>query len=523
MKRWIGAAALLLLATAAQAADNAIVLTPGLGVVERSKDVGAGVQSPVAILGDTSGNPLATVPGTGNTLFALPIQGVAGGVALPVSGTFWQATQPVSGTFWQTTQPVSGTFWQATQPVSGTFWQTTQPVSLNATPSLVNGNGIVPTQGGNALSATNGIFSNVLQGNAVLSATNGLFANLLQGNAVLSSGNPLFVEIVSGSTANQNVNLNQVGGNSVVTGGVNGSQGIGGLAATGGALAGNPVLVGGSDGTDVRNLSTNAAGNLLVGAAQATVSAGNAQSSQTANGNGTAISVAGYGAALIDVNCSVNCSGGTVISFTATDVVGNYVAVGAIPISGQSQAVTSVTNQTGQILYCVPNLGYTTLRTPITSYSAGTISVTITPINANGCPYAQIANASTPGAAASSASSPVTLPALAHTSVTSLGTSLVAKAAAGNLNSFNCTAITGGAAGFCIAYNGTTAPSTGALTGANVLDSCYFDTTARGCSLAHINGSVAFSTGIVILVSSAVTPFTYTTGTDTAFISADTN
>ena len=37
------------------------------------------------ILGDTSGNPLATAPGTGNSVFALPIQGVAGGVSVPVN------------------------------------------------------------------------------------------------------------------------------------------------------------------------------------------------------------------------------------------------------------------------------------------------------------------------------------------------------------------------------------------------------------------------------------------------------
>jgi hypothetical protein len=44
------------------------------------------------------------------------------------------------------------------------------------------------TQGGSALSATNGIFSNLLQGNAVLSATNGLFANLMVGNAAVATG-----------------------------------------------------------------------------------------------------------------------------------------------------------------------------------------------------------------------------------------------------------------------------------------------------------------------------------------------
>jgi hypothetical protein len=111
MKHLALAAALVFLSVApALAADNAIVLTPGTGVTERSKDVGSGVQSVIVIPGDTSGNPLATAPGTGNTSFALPMQGVAGGVAMPVSGTFWQTTQPVSGTFWPYSlgQQVSG-------------------------------------------------------------------------------------------------------------------------------------------------------------------------------------------------------------------------------------------------------------------------------------------------------------------------------------------------------------------------------------------------------------------------------
>jgi hypothetical protein len=111
--------------------------------------------------------------------------------------------------------------------------------------------------------------------------------------------------------------------------------------------------------------------------------------------------------------------------------------------------------------------------------------------------------------------------ALSHASVTALGNSLVVKASAGNLYAFNCSAIAGAAAGNCIAYNGTAAPGTGALTGANVLDSCNFDTTTKGCSLSRIPMGVNYSTGIVILVSSAASPFTYTTGTDTAFISAD--
>jgi hypothetical protein len=66
-------------------------------------------------------------------------------------------------------------------------------IGLNTTPSIANGNGVVPTQGGAVLSATNGGYQNILQGNAVLSATNGVFSNILQGNAVLSTSNPIFI------------------------------------------------------------------------------------------------------------------------------------------------------------------------------------------------------------------------------------------------------------------------------------------------------------------------------------------
>ena len=65
-------------------------------------------------------------------------------------------------------------------------------------------------------------------------------------------------------TTTQPVNLGQVGGTNIVTGGVAGTQGVGGLAATGTAVAGNPVLVAGSDGTNARTLAVDALGNLRV-------------------------------------------------------------------------------------------------------------------------------------------------------------------------------------------------------------------------------------------------------------------
>ena len=96
-------------------------------------------------------------------------------------------------------------------------------------------------------------------------------------------------------------------------------------------------------------------------------------------------------------------------------------------------------------------------------------------------------------------------------------TSLVVKASAGNLYGAYCTGIAGGA-GYMIVYNGTTAPSTGALTAANVLDFAYFNGVA-GCAITYSGiPPVNYSTGIVILLSSASTPFTYTTGTVTGAI-----
>ena len=86
----------------ALAADNAVIVTPGSGVTMRSKDIGAGVQSMMPIPGDVAGNPLATAPGSGNASYALPMQGVVGGVAMPISqatAASLNATVVGTGTF----------------------------------------------------------------------------------------------------------------------------------------------------------------------------------------------------------------------------------------------------------------------------------------------------------------------------------------------------------------------------------------------------------------------------------------
>lgn len=102
----------------------------------------------------------------------------------------------------------------------------------------------------------------------------------------------------------------------------------------------------------------------------------------------------------------------------------------------------------------------------------------------------------------------------------SLGTSIIAKNAAGVVFGFYCSGIAGGAPGYCIVYNSATVPTTGALTGANVLDYCYF-TGPAGCSLNRTPIGRTASAGVVALISSATSPYTYTTGVLTGGASVD--
>jgi len=205
------------------------------------------------------------------------------------------------------------------------------------------------------------------------------------------------------------------------------------------------------------------------------------------------------------ISC-ITASNSTTVNFTPGSGYSVVVSGGGGGSGGGGSSTTNVTQWAS-----------TNVATPTTWGTAPTGTNNIPGVNDN----VVACGVCTTGVATPANSSPVVQATATHASVTALGTSLVAKASAGNLLGFYCSAITGGAAGYCIAYNGTTAPGTGALTGANVLDSCYFSTSAQGCSLSRIPSGVAYSTGIVILVSSAVTPFTYTTGVDTAFIAAD--
>lgn len=105
-----------------------------------------------------------------------------------------------------------------------------------------------------------------------------------------------------------------------------------------------------------------------------------------------------------------------------------------------------------------------------------------------------------------------------HAATSGLASSLVVKAIAGNLYNVNCTAITGNAAGYCVVINATSAPTTGSAI--TPLDFCYAANTG-GCSLTHADIPINYSTGIVVLLTTAASPYTFTSGVDTAAIGAD--
>lgn len=115
----------LIISTPSLAVDNTVTLTPGAGVTMRTQDVGAGIQSPYNILGNTAGTSIYGTAGTANAS-VLTVQGIASGTTIPVSLTSTTITGTVA----------------ATQ--SGTW--TVQPGNTaNSTPWLVTGSGTAGT------------------------------------------------------------------------------------------------------------------------------------------------------------------------------------------------------------------------------------------------------------------------------------------------------------------------------------------------------------------------------------------
>src|SRR5271165_3331889 len=75
-----------------------------------------------------------------------------------------------------------------------------------------------------------------------------------------------------------------------------------------------------------------------------TAVSGTLQSGATASGNGTVLAVQGLSAALVTVNCSVACTGGTTINFEISQDGTNFVAVNGQQL-GTNTIATTVVNQ----------------------------------------------------------------------------------------------------------------------------------------------------------------------------------
>lgn len=150
-----------------------------------------------------------------------------------------QAAIPISGT-------ITGTLDVGTFPDNEPF----NLAQINGT-TVVVGNGVTGT---GSLRVTIASDNTAFSVNAIQSGT---WSNRISdGSDIatvinLAGEDPLAVALVDGTGtqySNLPTNVTQINGTTIVTGGVNGTQGVGGLAATDASVSGNPVYVGGRSG-----------------------------------------------------------------------------------------------------------------------------------------------------------------------------------------------------------------------------------------------------------------------------------
>lgn len=225
--------------------------------------------------------------------------------AVPVSGTFFQATQPVSiaasvavtgpltdAQLRATPVPVSGTVTANTGltqpltdaqlrasavPVSGTFFQATQPVSAAS----------LPLPSGAATSA------NQTTGNSSLSSIDAKLSSL--GQKTMASSAP--VVIASDQSAIP------------ITGSITASNPS--VSATGAAVPAQGTMVGGTDGTNLRALKTDANGELQIDVLSSALPSGAATSANQITVNNSLSNIDGKLPGLIASRIPVDGSGVT--------------------------------------------------------------------------------------------------------------------------------------------------------------------------------------------------------------------
>lgn len=192
--------------------------------------------------------------------------------------------------------------------VSGTLpaFASTPTFALNATPSLANGNGVVPTIGG-----------------AVYSATNGAYFNLLQGNAVNASGNPIFTQNTAGAAIMGKVGIDQT--TPGTTNGVLGKVWDGTTTAT--VNSGDSGLT-----VHVANTLTGVGNNADAIAVTAAPNAGSPVIDYLFGFNGTTWDrLQVDGSKFLKVNCSAGCSSSASITSWGGGTLGAMANFGTTP------------------------------------------------------------------------------------------------------------------------------------------------------------------------------------------------
>jgi hypothetical protein len=168
------------LITPSFAADNAVIMTAGSGITFRSKDIGAGVQSPMHIIGDLTGTAIYGTAGTANAN-VITIQGIASGTVVPVSLTSTTITGTVAAT-------QSGT-WNITN-VSGTVSLPTGAATAANQATEISSLATIATNTGAAIPAGSAIIGQVGIDQTTAGTTNAISLKYLNTTAIdTNSGN----------------------------------------------------------------------------------------------------------------------------------------------------------------------------------------------------------------------------------------------------------------------------------------------------------------------------------------------
>jgi hypothetical protein len=223
-----------------------------------------------------------------------------------------------------------------------------------------------------------------------------------------------------------------------------------------------------------------------------------------ANGNGTALAVQGLSTALVTVNCTVACTGGTAVTFQVSQDGANYFQVFGQQVGVSATLSTSVINQgTNPTLWLINISGAQLLRAPISSYSAGTVTVTATATAGSASPSA-VGVISTPNvtvpilvqsASAVSTSSAANIQPV-FKNVNTLGNSIVASCGIGNGTTATVTDSNSNTYALALNEPNSTAFSSqifiavNVKAGANTVTIAPSSATSAACAIYEFNGFI---------------------------------